>query len=221
MGLENANGKSATSCSLGVTIKFLPCVEQRFPDHSLHSDEVFTQLKILALCLQEERSCFRSLWHVTLNTSNPILRLTKLVSNLKYFANTLYFHNFYFLSFVCVHIHKDSTWSAPKTKYLQSRETGSVPEAGGEEQAEKLAWAFESMTISFSSLAPAYHLVIQWWFTASLLNQDSHWYPQPLTSESISILSTLSVKISPFPSHLIWWHAPCGSDQGSGKQLLI
>lgn len=98
-GVGDANGKSATSCSLGVTIKSLPCVEQMFSDHSLHSDEVFTQLKMLALCLQK-RSCFRLLWHVTLNTSNPILRLTKLVSSLKYFANTLYFHNFYFLSFV-------------------------------------------------------------------------------------------------------------------------
>lgn len=63
-----------------------------FPDHSLHSNEGFTKLKILTLCLQKGRSCLRSLWHFTLNTSNSTL--TKLVSNLKCFANTLYFHNF-------------------------------------------------------------------------------------------------------------------------------
>lgn len=110
---------------LGVTIKSLPCVEQRLPDHSSHSDEVFTQLKILSLCLQKGGSCLRSLWHVILNISSPILRLIKLVFNLKYFANTLYFYNFNFLSSACIHIHKDSTWGAPKPSYLQSRDTGS------------------------------------------------------------------------------------------------
>lgn len=65
------------------------------------------------------------------------------------------------------------------------------------------------------------YLLAQWWFTASMLNEDSHWYPQPLTSESIPTLLPLNMKITSFSPHLSWWSAPCSSDLGSGQQLLI
>lgn len=216
VGLGDANGKSVTSCSLGVTIKSLPCVQQRFPDHSLCSDKVFKQLETLTLCLQMGRSWFRPLWHVTLNTSNPTL--TKLVSYLKYFANTRYFHNFYFPSSVCIHIHKNFTWGAARPSYLQSRETGSVPEAAGEEQAEKPAWAFESMAIIFFHSFSC--LLAQWWFHSihaesgfSLVSTAPHIWEYFFPFDSM--------KMSSFPSHLSWESAPCGSELGSGQQLLI